>query len=223
VWVNLPHVGGAFSQYDDQAPVSQLTPVDVDSLMFPTTASLVVVSEKAQDLATARLTLRSRGIRADPMGSGAWEGRLYYQVLQVRRLAPGDAERAARLVAQAYLDASSRRDATALCRLIAPTAAVALAVRTATTTCPEIVRVPPCAGGEPPYSAPARQASIATQHAHRSRARAGSLFCIAGSRYGVFRRKAGEDTTIVLSHRRQVFETRRARAARDHIPYGFVG
>lgn len=126
-WTNLPHQFSSVQSPDAPIPaLNDLSPQAEDLVRHPTTDALLLLSEDPADMTRGVAELRREGVRPQVVSGGTWaDGHLHYALVDVRGPAqccdqPDEDRHAAAIVAQAYLDAHTARDASAICRIVAP-------------------------------------------------------------------------------------------------------
>jgi hypothetical protein len=133
-WTNLPH---QFSSIESPsvplAALNQLSPDAIDLARHPTTDALLLLSQDPADMSRGVHALASAGLGPVITRQGQWaDGDLHYRLVDLPGPLrccnhPDDDDHAAAVVAQAYLSAYRRRDASAICGMVAPEVELAIA------------------------------------------------------------------------------------------------
>jgi hypothetical protein len=83
-WANLPHQGGGIENVEAPTPLTQLTPDEVNLLLYPTTTRVLVLSDSESELASTLPQLQRLGLRPSAELRGAWaDGALHYVMYEV--------------------------------------------------------------------------------------------------------------------------------------------
>ncbi len=83
-WANLPHQDGGIENVEAPIAITQLTPAEIELLLYPTTTRVLVLSQSTTELASTVPSLRRIGLRPRIEVAGAWaDGALYYAVIDL--------------------------------------------------------------------------------------------------------------------------------------------